>query len=61
MLRVIDERIIVESFVILYCSLVRQISGHVLCLYKALPFAALSLFPCDRGHEMVGGGASEGW
>ena len=31
--------------VILYCSLVRRISGHVLCLYKVLSFAALSLFP----------------
>ena len=31
--------------VILYCSLVRRISGHDLCLYKALSFAALSLFP----------------
>ena len=31
--------------VILYCSLVWWISGHILCLYKALSFAALSLFP----------------
>ena len=31
--------------IILYCSLVRRIYGHVLCLYKVLSFAALSLFP----------------
>ena len=43
MLRVIHVRVIVDSFVILYCSLVRRISGHVLCLYKVLSFAALSL------------------
>ena len=45
MLRVIHVRVILDSFVILYCSLVRQISDHVLCLYKALSFTAFTLIP----------------
>ena len=43
-LRVIHVRVIVYSFVILYYSLVRRISGYVFCLYEALSFAAFSVF-----------------
>ena len=39
--------------VILYCSLGRRISGHVLCLYKALSFAALSLFPFLSSSDLL--------
>ena len=37
----------------LFCSKVRRISGHVLCLYKALSFTALSLFPFLSSSDLL--------